>query len=126
MNKAAREIEDRFQKSWEETVNTFKLFENGGFKKYKPMHQFLINLKEQGENSYFRIGTSLYRLFFSRSVERGLRIDQKFIRIDTITESDYEVVFRDGQTTFREYRLSTLNDEKMKNLLKTLKETLID
>jgi len=68
----------------------------------------------------------LYYLIISRSVEHGLRDDQKYIKIDTINLNDYEVVFWDGFKKCREYRIADLNDARLENLLKTLKATLAD
>ena len=126
MDSRTLEITNRFQDSWEETQRIFDLFDNGGFERLKPVKKFIAELKEQGENNHFRIGTSLYRLIFSRSVEHGLRDDQKYILIDTIAEKDYEVIFRDGFKKYREYRISDLNDVRLTKLLKTLKNTVAD
>ena len=126
MDSRTIEITNRFQESWEETQRIFDLFDDGGFKRLKPVKKFIAELKGKGENNHFRIGTSLYRLIFSRSVEHGLREDQKYILIDTIAENDYEVTFKDGFKKYREYRISDLNDVRLAKLLKTLKNTVAD
>lgn len=116
----------RFHDSWEETQQIFDLFDKGGFERLKSVKQFIADLKEKGESSHFRIGTSLHRLIFSRSVEHGLREDQKRIIIDTIGLNDYQVTFRDGFNKYREYRISDLSDNRLIQLLETLKGTLAD
>jgi hypothetical protein len=126
MDSRSTEITKRFQDSWEETQRTFDLFDNGGFERLKPVKKFIAYLKEKGEDNHFRIGTSLYRLIFLRSVERGLRDDQKRIIIDTIALNDYEIIFSNGFNKYREYRISNLNDERLTKLLETLKGTLVD
>ena len=127
MNNRTLEITKRFEESWIETENIFDLFlKNDGFQRLKPVKQFITDLKLKGANRNFRIGTSLYYLIFSRSVEHGLRDDQKYIKIDTIGLNDYEVIFRDGFKKYREYRISDLNDVRLEKLLKTLQETLAD
>ena len=126
MDSRSTEITKRFQDSWEETQRTFDLFDNGGFERLKPVKKFIAYLKEKGEDNHFRIGTSLYRLIFSRSVERGLRDDQKRIIIDTIALNDYEIIFSNGFNKYREYRISNLNDERLTKLLETFKETFVD
>lgn len=126
MDNRTIEISKRFQDSWEETQRIFDLFDNGEFERLKPVKKFIAELKEKGENNHFRIGTSLYRLIFSRSVEYGLREDQKRILIDTIALNDYEIIFSDGFKKYREYRISDLNDNRLTKLLETLKGTLAD
>ena len=77
----------------------------------------IAKLKEKGENNHFRIGTSLYRLIISRSVEHELRDDQKRIMIDTIALNHYEIIFSDGFKKYREYRISDLADNRLTKLL---------
>ena len=88
--------------------------------------EFIAYLKEKGYGHHFQIGTSLYKLIFSRFVERGLRDDRKRIKIDTIALNDYEIIFSDGFNKYREYRIFNLNDERLTKLLETLKGTLDD
>ncbi|WP_406684377.1 hypothetical protein N1F78_01200 [Seonamhaeicola sp. MEBiC1930] len=126
MDSRTIEITKRFQDSWETTQRIFDLFDNSGFEKLKPVKKFIAELKEKGENNHFRIGTSLYRLIISRSIEHGLRDDQKRIMIDTIALNDYEIIFSDGFKKYRQYRISNLNDNRLTKILETLKETLAD
>jgi len=104
----------------------FSLLLKNGFDRLIPVLDFIKYLKEKGENQNFRIGTSMYRLIFSRSVEHGLRDDQKMLIIDTLDKNEYEVILRDGLKKYREYRITDLNDIKLTKLLETLKTTLID
>ena len=126
MDNRTIEITKRFQDSWEDTQRIFDLFDSLRFEKLKPVKEFISELKEKGENNHFRIGTSLHRLIFSRSIEHGLRKDQKSITIDTIALNDYEIIFSDGFKNYRDYRISNLNDHRLTKLLETLKETLAD
>ncbi|GAB5399255.1 MAG: hypothetical protein Aureis2KO_08400 [Aureisphaera sp.] len=126
MDSRTIEITKRFQDSWEETQRIFDIFDNGGFERLKPVKKYIVKLKEKGENNHFRIGTSLYRLIISRSVEHGLRDDQKRIMIDTIALNHYEIIFSDGFKKYREYRISNLTDNRLTKLLETLKSTLVD
>ena len=72
------------------------MFDNCEFERLIPIKDFNACLKEKGYDRHFRIGTSLCKLIFSRSVDRGLRDDQKCIKIDTIALNDYEIIFSDG------------------------------
>ncbi|MDB2384848.1 hypothetical protein N9V96_00050 [Polaribacter sp.] len=97
-----------------------------GFERLILVRKFISELKQKGENQNFRIGTSMYRLIFSRSVEHGLRDDQKQLIIDTHDKNDYEIIFKDGFKKYKEYRISELKDTKLTKLLETLKGTVID
>lgn len=68
----------------------------------------------------------MYYLVISRSVEHGLRSDQKSIFIDPINADDYEVILRDGEKIYRKYRISNLEDHRLTSLLETLRHTLVD
>jgi hypothetical protein len=92
----------------------------------RPIRDFVIQLREKGEWKFFRIGTSMHALLFSRSVDHGLRIDQKYVKIEALGYNDYEVVMRDGDKTYREYMVTSLDDIKVQKLLTTLKQTLVD
>jgi hypothetical protein len=119
-------ILSQFANSWTETENHFRyLLENHDFKRLKPILLFIEGLKSNGENKFFRIGSSVDGLLISRSVNHGLRRDQKFIRIEAY-DNKFGVVLRDGDKTYREYMLDELNDPRLINLLNTLKDTLVD
>ncbi|XOV68273.1 MAG: hypothetical protein ACFHU9_03665 [Fluviicola sp.] len=127
MNDRSEEIKSRFQKSWVKTKQFYDdLIENYGWQKLEPLRDFVINLIDTGESDYFRSGTSVHHLILSRSVEHGLRNDQKFIRIATIEKNRFNVAFCEGGKTYREYEVQNLSDSTVTNLLKTLKETLVD
>ena len=127
MNDRTQEIINRFEKSWNETLERYQmLINNGGFDKWIPIRDLIIEMKENGEWKHFRIGTSMFTLIFSRSVDFGLRTDQKHVKIETLNFDDYEVTFRDADKLYREYRISDLKDNRLTKLLKTLKGTLID
>ena len=120
------EVEKLFQISWEDTLRTFKLFDKGGFKELKPVKTLIEDLIEKGENKNLRLGTTLYDLIFSRSLENGLRLGQNRIRISTVDENQYRVIYSDGIVKKLEFSISDLSDERLRKLLNTLKETKID
>ncbi len=127
MNERTQEIINRFEKSWNDTLERYQmLINNGGFDKWIPIRDLIIKMKENGDWKHFRIGTSMFTLIFSRSVDFGLRTDQKHVKIETLNFNDYEITFRDADKLYREYRISDLNDIRLTKLLKTLKGTLID
>ncbi|NRF37631.1 hypothetical protein [Pedobacter foliorum] len=119
-------ILNQFAASLTETERYFKdLITNySGFERLKPISQFILDLKEKGEDSCFRFGTSIHLLLISRSVQHGLRPDQKYIVIEAY-DDEFEVTFRDGEKIYRQYRLEHLSDDRLTKLLKTLKHTLI-
>jgi len=128
MDARTQTILNLFHESWTETLlrHDDLITNYSGFERFKPLREFILKLQVQGEDKYFRIGTSVHYLIISRSVNHGLRTDQKSIKIDVINENDYYVTFRDDTVTYREYRLQTLDDPRMYKLLKTLKDTLVD
>ena len=128
MDERTSEILTRFKKSWATTKDFYdKLIANyPGWNKLIPLRTFIEALEEKGKDNYFRLGTSVDRLIISRSVDHGLRVDQKYILIETISSNDFEVTLRDGEKTYRQYRISDLRDERLNTLLKTLKHTLVD
>lgn len=127
MNERTTEITNRFTNSWNETITFYNnLFTNyPGFERLHPIKPFLETLRKNGDDKFFRLGTSIHRLIISRSVEHGLRPDQKFIVIDAY-DNKFEVTFRDGYTVYKQYKVDTLDDTRVTKLLQTLKGTLID
>ncbi|MDN5202824.1 hypothetical protein QQ008_15650 [Fulvivirgaceae bacterium BMA10] len=128
MTDRTQEIITRFQNSWNETEEFYlDLFENyDGFEFIEKILEFIGRLKKEGKNKLFRLGTSMYSLIISRPVDFGLRTDQKYIRIEFIGKADFEVILRDGDKIYREYRINDLSNIKLKQLIKTLEDTLID
>ena len=92
----------------------------------KPLRCFISKLRLDGEDKFFRIGTSIHILIISRSVDFGLRRDQKFIKINVIDFDDFEIIMSDAEKVYREYRINNLKDIRLLKLLQTLKDTLID
>ena len=127
MDKRTTEILRRFSISWVDTENFFDdlINNNTGFDRLKLVREFIARLKENGGEEYFRLGTSVHSLIISRSVDHGLRKDQKFIKIEAYNKG-FEVTLRDGEKTYRQYMLESLQDTKVANLLKTLESTLVD
>lgn len=132
MDNRTEEIVRRFEESWTETENFYRdLLENyDGFSFVESILELIRKMKDSGESQNFRIGTSMHTLVISRSVNHGLRNDQKEIRIERINDLkdgfEYEVVMRQGDERYREYRVTDLSDERVMKLIKTLKGTLID
>ena len=127
MDDRTKEILKLFCDSWIETEKSYDLLINNqhGFENLIPIRQFIAKLKHNGEDKFFRIGTSMYTLIISRSVNHGLRIDQKCIRIEAYSASRFEITLRDDKI-YRQYMVDSLDDIKLTKLLNTLKETLID
>ena len=127
MDEKTKEIVKRFNHSWTETEMFYDdLITNyPGFERLKPIRQFIETLKQNGEDKCFRLGTSVHILVISRSVNHGLRLDQKHIKIDAF-DTKFEVTFRDGDKVYRQYMVDSLDDLRVTKLLRTLKDTLID
>jgi hypothetical protein len=127
MDERTKEVVKRFSESWTETEKFYDdLIANySGFDRLKPIRQFLTTLKQNGEDKYFRLGTSVHILVISRSVNHGLRLDQKHIKIDAF-DNKFEATLRDGNKIYRQYMVDSLNDNRVTKLLRTLKDTLID
>jgi hypothetical protein len=127
MDERITEILKRFSSSWTATESFYdNLIDNrSGFDRLKPIRQFIRTLKQNGENKFFRLGTSVHTLVISRSVDHGLRKDQKHIKIDAY-DSNIEVIFRDGDKVYRHYIVDSLADNRVTKLLATLKSTLVD
>lgn len=127
MDERSKEIINRFINSWIETERIMSnLIDNYlGFEHLKPIRQFMQSLKQNGEDKFFRVGTSVHILVISRSVNQGLRLDQKYIKIDAF-DNKFEVILRDGYKIYREYNVDSLDDKRVEKLLKTLKDILID
>ena len=127
MENRTEAILEQFANSWVETESFFdNLIENyPGFERMKPVRKFISELRRNEGYLSFRLGTSIYNLLISRSVTHGLRVDQKYIKIEAF-DKKFAVTLRDGGKTYREYMLDNLNDYRLTNLLKTLKDTLVD
>lgn len=126
MDERTTEILKRFTDSWSETEKFYDdLVDNySGFGRLKPVRNFIRTLKQSGENKFFRLGTSVHLLIMSRSVEHGLREDQKRIIIDAYDDK-FEVTLCDGNKIYRQYTVDSLSDKKVSKLIETLKDTLV-
>jgi hypothetical protein len=126
MDERTAEILKRFRESWTATEDFIDhLLCIPDFERLKPVRQFMNELKQDGGENFFRLGTSIHMLVISRSVNQGLRKDQKWIRIEAF-DSDFEVIFRDGDNIYRKYIVTDLRDIRVTKLLQTLKSTLVD
>jgi hypothetical protein len=128
MNTRTDEIIKRFKDSWTETESFYDdLIKNhSGFDHLRPLRQFITDLRDNEEFNHFRLGTSVHFLIISRSVNHGLRTDQKNIKIEAISTDDFEVILRDGEKMYRQFRIKTFDDIRLTKLLRTLKDTLVD
>ncbi|MEO6637513.1 MAG: hypothetical protein ABIN25_04510 [Ginsengibacter sp.] len=127
MDDRTTEILKRFSDSWANTETFYDnlIYKYPGFQRLRPIRKFIDNLKQNGEEKFFRLGTSIHILIISRSVDHGLRKDQKHIKIDAFDDK-YEVIFRDGEKIYRRYIVDGLDDMRVTKLLGTLKDTLVD
>ncbi len=127
MDERTKAILERFDKSWSDTEDFYNdLIDNyPGFELLYPIKLFIEDLKKTGAATKFRLGTSMHVLVISRSVNFGLRPDQKHIKIEAL-ENKFEVKLLDGSKTYRQYTVDNLGDDKVKNLLRTLEHTLAD
>lgn len=128
MDERTLEILNRFYASWDETRASFDdlITNHEGFERLMPLREFIIDLERVGGKKLYRLGTSIHMLIISRSVDHGLRIDQKYIRIEAIGVNDFEVIMRDGEKMYRQYNVKDLKDPLITKLLQTLKDVLID
>lgn len=128
MDTRTEEILSRFTKSWNDTESFYDDLINNypGWERIIPLRNYISKLKQNGVDKFFRLGTSVHALMISRSVNFGLRDDQKYIKIEAVNLNDYEIALRDGHKTYREYRISNLDDSRLEKLIKTLKSTLVD
>ena len=123
------EILKRFEASWNQTKAQFdELIDlDERFKRLIPVREFISQLELAGGKKSFRLGMGVGQtLMICRSVDGGLRLDQKYIKIEVIGQNDFEVRLRDGAKTYREYRIKDLKDAHLTKLLQTLKSTLAD
>lgn len=124
---ATSEILKQFERSWSETEQFYirLVYEYKGWERLTPLFKFIRDKRSEGQQRYLRLGTSVHRLIISRSVDQGLRPDQKSIRI--ISENDkFRVVFSDGNTIYRDNTIDSLEDIRFLNLLQSLKDILVD
>jgi len=128
MDDRTAEILRRFDASWDKAKTLFDelIRLHKGYQRLKSIREFIDNLELAGGREQFRLGTSVDRLIISRSVEYGLRPDQKYILIEALLEGDFEVILGDGEKVYRAYRVNDLMDIRVTKLLQTLKGTLID
>jgi len=122
MDIGTAEILKRFDESWAATQLFYSdlVDNNADLDNLIPVYLFIQKLKKAGANANFRLGTSREDLIFSRSLEPGLRPDQKCIVIHSKGNS-FTISFREGMKLHKEYRIKDLEDELLKGLLQTLK-----
>jgi hypothetical protein len=126
MDERTLEILKRFAASWDETKAFYDDLIAQGWDQLNALKEFINTLEQSGGRQFYRLGTSIYILIISRSVDKGLRPDQKSIRIDTLAADDFEVTLHDADKIYRQYRVKNLRDPRVEKLLKTLKTVLID
>jgi hypothetical protein len=127
MDVTPEQIIESFKQSWTETGQFYSdlVDSDPAFERLIPLFLFIQKLKKTGADKYFRLGTSMQDLIFSRSAEFGLRPDQKFIAVQAVNNS-FVISLREGSKLNKEYRIKDLDDELLKGLLQTLKTVMID
>ena len=125
MDSRTDDIISRFRASWEQTENWFVRFA-AQQEALNPLLDLIRQLKSKGMNEYFRIGSSMYTLLISRSMEYGLRPDQKAVWVRLSEEGGFEVTLKDQFKKYGTYRVRDLNDPEVIGLLRTLQDTQVD
>ena len=122
------EILKRFDASWEKTGAWYDnlITQHEGFERLIPIRKFIDNLALAGGKKLYRLGNSMHTLMISRSLDHGLRTDQKYVSIEAIGTDCFEVKMREGSKTYREYKVKSLQDVRVSKLLQTLKGVLVD
>lgn len=128
MDERTIEILKRFDASWKKTGAWYDelINQHEGFERLIPIRKFMVDLELTGGKKLYRLGTSMHTLMISRSVDHGLRKDQKYVSIEAISSDCFEVKMREGSKIYREYRVKTLKDVRVSKLLQTLKCVLVD
>ena len=128
IDERTQEIIRRFKLSWQQVKERFEelLYKFNFEPKYiQPYIDFIDEMTATGQDENFRAGTTMHDLMISRSVNNGLRLDQKYIKLE-IFDHGIEAVFRDGKKEFHRYKIENLKDPRFLELLKTLESTLVD
>ena len=128
IDKRTQEIIRLFKLSWQQVKERFEelLLKFNFEPKYVQSYiDFINEMIATGQDEHFRAGTTMHNLMISRSVNNGLRLDQKYIKIE-IFDHGFEAVFRDGASEYRSYKIENLKDPRFLKLLKTLESTLVD
>ncbi|OEK03448.1 hypothetical protein BFP97_18830 [Roseivirga sp. 4D4] len=134
MDKRTEKIREIFENSWNETIKMYDdLLSYDQWKFLAELRCFLDELQNSGFNNEFRIGTSVNRLIFSRSVDHGLRVDQKQILIEPYSNGKYDIKFFDFSSPgdviriYDEFTTDKLTGNKrLLNNLNKLRNTLVD
>ena len=110
-----------------------ELLDYDGWEYLSELREFIAILRSNGYDELFRVGTSMHRLIFSRSVNHGLRKDQKSILIEAYSNGIYDIRFYDFTAPgelIRIYNEFTTDhliaNYRLVNLLKKLANTLVD
>lgn len=127
-------IQQLFEDSWKSTLEIYDdLLTVGSWFFLNELRTFICELYNQSFNKKFRIGTSMERLIFSRSVEHGLRPDQKRVLIEPFSNERYHIRFYDFNTpgdriqVFDEFTTENLSGNKrLLNNLTKLSNVLVD
>ncbi|MES2278718.1 MAG: hypothetical protein V4592_21995 [Bacteroidota bacterium] len=128
MDARTEKIVNSFQSSWLETLAWYNehIDNYPAWERYIPVKKLIEDFIKNGEDRFFYAKTSHSTLLVSRSVDGGLREDQKFVSIDVINPGVFEIKLREPLKTYREFRIGSLDDPRLLKVLKTLKETLVD
>lgn len=134
MDPRTTEILNQFTKSWDDTEAHYDMLSQyDGWDFLKELRSFITELRKQNFEEKFRIGTSMHRLIFSRSVDHGLRKDQKQLVIDAFKNGSYDILFYDFTAPgdlirkYDEFRTTELTENKrLMNALNKLANTVVD
>lgn len=134
MNERTAEILRRFEHSWDQVEARYSgLLGKEGWDFLPELVAFIALLRAQGFDKKFRLGTSMHRLVFSRSVNHGLRQDQKQVMIEPYKNGSYDISFFDFSAPgglirrYSEFSSDTLTGNKrVMGCLNKLDSTLID
>lgn len=134
MDTRTKKIQEIFENSWSETIKFYDdLLTHEQWNFLTELRTFITELKNSGFDKKFRIGTSVHRLIFSRSVDRRLRTDQKQILIEPYENGKYDIKFcdftspGDRKRTYDEFTTDQLwGNKRLLNDLNKLSYTLVD
>ncbi len=128
MDKRSEEIVKRFQHSWDEVEKHYEhILQYNGWEYLTQLIGAIEYWREIGLDKVFRVGNSIHHLILSRSVEHGLREDQKRILIVPNSDGTYEINFFEGTKKYKEFKTNQLiGNQELERLLKILESVSAD
>ncbi|MEM9829223.1 MAG: hypothetical protein AAF944_01220 [Bacteroidota bacterium] len=128
MDKRNEEIVKRFQHSWDKVEKHYEhILQHNGWEYLIQLTKAIEYWREIGLDKVFRAGNSIHYLILSRSVEHGLRGDQKRILIIPNSDGTYEINFFEETKKYKELKTNQLlGNRELERLLKILESVLVD